>query len=87
MKRPESSTTGGASFPASPVGHLPIGKLNIGMLARVTHPKYASEYPDPLPICGIELHPAKGENISLLDNGGMVDGWKSGDLYILPNTQ
>lgn len=67
--------------------HLPIEQLRVGMMAKVTHPKYAGEYPDPVEICGIERHPIHGENISAIDAGCVYDGWKAVDLLILTRTE
>lgn len=68
-------------------GVLPITELRLGMMARIIHPEYAAEYPNPVQIVMLERKQDGRENIAVAEAGvpGCVDGWKAEHLEIIPN--
>lgn len=68
-------------------GVLPITELRLGMMARIIHPEYAGEYPNPVQIVMLERTQDGRENIAVAEAGvpGCVDGWKAEHLEIIPN--
>ena len=68
-------------------GVLPITELRLGMMAKIIHPEYAAEYPNPVQIVMLERTQDGGENIAVAEANvpGCVDGWKAEHLEIIPN--
>lgn len=86
-KLPATETLIARRSAATCSGVLPITELRLGMMARIIHPEYAAEYPNPVQIVMLERTQDGSENIAVAEAGvhGCVDGWKAEHLEIIPN--